>query len=184
MEVEHAFFKSGATPFDLSKINSQIGNIMTNKNFDIVKRGKLDWPKNKEGKTVFGGKPIWIDDDGSLDANDINKEMFPFEMIERPLDGIKNAHVAAVDPYHIDDELEEMKKGGKADNKSKGFEMMNLDMPKKNNLPEKKINKLKNIWHGKDINKVREAHIKNKADTISICKTCPFKETYKWKKII
>jgi hypothetical protein len=120
LEVEHAFFKSGATPFDLSKINSQIGNIMTNKNFDIVKRGKLDWPKNKEGKTVFGGKPIWIDDDGSLDANDINKEMFPFEMIERPLDGIKNAHVAAVDPYHIDDELEEMKKGGKADNKSKG----------------------------------------------------------------
>jgi hypothetical protein len=120
LEVEHAFFKSGATPFDLNKINTQIGNIMTNKNFDIVKKGRLDWPKNKDGKTVFGGKPIWVDDDGSLDANDINKEMFPFEMIERPLDGIKNAHVAAVDPYHIDDELEEMKKGGKADNKSKG----------------------------------------------------------------
>ena len=120
LEVEHAFFKSGATPFDLSKINSQIGNIMTNKNFDIVKRGRLDWPKNKEGKTVFGGKPIWMDDDGSLDANDVNKELFPFEMIERPLDGIKNAHVAAVDPYHIDDELEEMKKGNAKDTKSKG----------------------------------------------------------------
>jgi hypothetical protein len=120
LEVEHAFFKSGSTPFDLSKINSQIGNIMTNKNFDIVKRGRLDWPKNKEGKTVFGGNPIWVDDDGSLDDNDINKELFPFEMIERPLEGIKNAHVSAVDPYHIDDELEEMKKGNTKDNKSKG----------------------------------------------------------------
>lgn len=120
LEVEHAFFKSGATPFDLSKINAQIGNIMTNKNFDIVKRGKLDWPKNKEGKAVFGGNPIWVDDDGSVDSNDINKELFPFEMIERPLEGIKNAHVAAVDPYHIDDELEEMKKGSAKDTKSKG----------------------------------------------------------------
>ena len=120
LEVEHAFFKSGATPFDLSKINGQISNIMTNKNFDIVRRGRLDWPKNKEGKTVFGGKPIWVDDDGSIDENDINKDLFPFEMIERPLENIKNAHVSAVDPYHIDDELEEMKKGGKGDNKSKG----------------------------------------------------------------
>ena len=84
----------------------------------------------------------------------------------------------------VNGDKEYKKVKNKADNKSKGFEMMNLDMPKKNNLPEKKINKLKNIWHGKDINKVREAHIKNKADTISICKTCPFKETYKWKKII
>jgi len=120
LEVEHAFFKSGSTPFDLSKINSQIGNIMTNKNFDIVKRGRLDWPKNKEGKTVFGGMPIWVDDDGSIDDNDINKDLFPFEMVERPLQNIKNAHVSAVDPYHIDDELEEMKKGNKSDNKSKG----------------------------------------------------------------
>lgn len=121
LEVEHAFFKSGSTPFDLNKINGQISNIMTNKNFDIVKRGRLDWGKNAEGKTVFGSKPIWVDDDGSIDENDINKELFPFEVIERPLEAIVNADVAAIDPYHIDDELEEMKKTGKSnDTRSKG----------------------------------------------------------------
>ena len=71
----------------------------------------------------------------------------------------------------------------KAENKKKGFEMMNLEMPKKNNMPEKKVNGLESIWHGEDINKVRKAHIEDKAGSISICKSCPFKETYKWKKI-
>ena len=60
---------------------------------------------------------------------------------------------------------------------------MNLEMPKKNNSPKPIIKDLKSIWHGKEINKVRKAHIENKASTIDICKTCPFKETYKWKKI-
>ena len=71
----------------------------------------------------------------------------------------------------------------KADKKSKGFEMMNLEMPKKYNLPEKKVQNLKKIWHGKEINKVRKAHIDDKAGEVNICKVCPFKETYKWKKI-
>ena len=71
----------------------------------------------------------------------------------------------------------------KADIKIKGFEMMNLEMPKKNNLPEKKVQSLKKIWYGKEINKVRKAHIEDKASEVNICKTCPFKETYKWKKI-
>ena len=71
----------------------------------------------------------------------------------------------------------------KAEKKSKGFEMMNLEMPKKHNLPEKKVQDLKKIWHGKEINKVRKAHIEDKAGEVNICKTCPFKETYKWKKI-
>ena len=60
---------------------------------------------------------------------------------------------------------------------------MNLEMPKKHNLPEKKVQDLKKIWHGKEINKVRKAHIEDKAGEVNICKTCPFKETYKWKKI-
>ena len=71
----------------------------------------------------------------------------------------------------------------KADKQTKGFELMNLKMPTKHNLPEKTVGNLNNIWHGKEINTVREAHIKDKADTINICKMCPFKETYKWKKI-
>ncbi len=80
-------------------------------------------------------------------------------------------------------EKEYKKVKDKADNKSKGFEMMNLEMPKKNNLPKKEVQNLKDIWHGEDINKVRKAHIENKAGSIDICKVCPFKETYKWKKI-
>ena len=71
----------------------------------------------------------------------------------------------------------------KADAKIKGFEMMNLQMPKKNNLPEKKIKDLESIWNGDDINKVRKAHIDGEIESINICKSCPFKETYKWKKI-
>ena len=61
--------------------------------------------------------------------------------------------------------------------------MMNLELPKKNNLPSPETLTIKEIWHGKDINEVREAHIKNKAENIPICKKCPFKETYKWEKI-
>ena len=78
-------------------------------------------------------------------------------------------------------EYKDVKK--KADNKQKGFEMMNLEMPKKNNMPEKKVEDLENVWHGKHINKVRKAHIDGTAGSIDICKICPFKETYKWKKI-
>ena len=76
---------------------------------------------------------------------------------------------------------EQVKK--KADLKNKGFELMKLEMPKKNNSPEKKIKDLENIWNGDDINKVRKAHIDGEVESINICKSCPFKETYKWKKI-
>jgi hypothetical protein len=110
LEVEHAFFKSGKTPFDLEKINKQISNINTNPNFQRVQKGDLMWPRTKEGKEIFGGKPEFVLDDGTVDDQDHNKDLFPFEIVEQPLDGIKNAHLSAVDPYHIDDDLEEMKK--------------------------------------------------------------------------
>ncbi|MDA8779056.1 radical SAM protein [Candidatus Pelagibacter bacterium] len=71
----------------------------------------------------------------------------------------------------------------KADNKTKGFQMMNLKLPQKNKQPKKETQTLKEIWHGEHINEVREAQIKNKAENIPICKKCPFKETYKWEKI-
>ena len=45
------------------------------------------------------------------------------------------------------------------------------------------MSKIEDIWHGKDINAVRKAHVENKANSIDICKSCPFKETYKWEKI-
>ena len=80
-----------------------------------------------------------------------------------------------------DKEYLEVKK--KADKKTKGFEMMKLDMPKKNNMPEKKVEQIDEIWHGEEINKVRKAQLDGTVSNINICKSCPFKETYKWKKI-
>jgi hypothetical protein len=109
LEVEHAFFKSGKTPFDLEKVNKQIANINTNTSFQRVQKGVLDWPRNKEGKEVFGGMPEFFIDDGTI-SDDMNEEKFPFEMVEQPIPGMANIHLSAVDPYHIDDDLEEMKK--------------------------------------------------------------------------
>lgn len=80
-----------------------------------------------------------------------------------------------------DKEYKKVKK--KSDNKEKGFEMMNLQLPKLYNKLSKKVETLKNIWHGKEINKVRELHVNNKLEEVKICKSCPFKETYKWRKI-
>ncbi len=92
--------------------------------------------------------------------------------------------VGYLDPLGIKNGHKEYKSvKDKADNKTKGFQMMNLELPKKNNLPSPETLTIKEIWHGKDINEVREAHIKNKAENIPICKKCPFKETYKWEKI-
>lgn len=70
-----------------------------------------------------------------------------------------------------------------ADNKKKGFEMMNLKMPTKFNEPKTKISTLKEIWHGDEINKVRKLHLENKLEKVTICKKCPFKDTYDWKKV-
>jgi len=80
-----------------------------------------------------------------------------------------------------DKEFEKVKE--KADKNQKGFEMMNLKIPDKFNDPEKKISSLKEIWNGKEINKVRELHLKNKLEEVTICKKCPFKDTYDWKKV-
>jgi len=116
LEVEHAFYKSGSTPFDLEKINKQIVNINTNKQFDRVQRGRLEWGKDKDGKSVFGSKPIFITEfEDKLrgyepEITSGENDPYPVEIVEGPLDFIKNAHLSAVDPYHVDDELEEMKK--------------------------------------------------------------------------
>ena len=114
--VEHAFYKSGSTPFALEKINKQIANINSNPAFQVLQKGRLEWPKNKKGKEVFGGTPIFITEfedkaNGCLiEPTMIDEEPYPFEIVEQPLPEVKNAHLAAVDPYHIDDEFEEMKK--------------------------------------------------------------------------
>ena len=63
-----------------------------------------------------------------------------------------------------DKEFEKVKK--QADNKKRGFEMMNLKIPKKYNKPERKISSLKEIWNGSEINKVRKLHLENKLEEI------------------
>jgi len=116
LEVEHAFYRSGGTPFDLEKINKQISNINTNPSFQRVQRARLEWGKDKDGKEIFGSKPVvvyeWEDKaNGELIVPEsIEEDAYPFELVEQPIDGFKNIHLSAVDPYHIDDELEEMKK--------------------------------------------------------------------------
>ncbi len=69
-------------------------------------------------------------------------------------------------------------------NKKKGFELLkNVKLPNVYNNPEKKVSTLKEIWHGKDINKVRLEHLKENLDNIQICKECNSSDTFEWKKI-
>ena len=56
-------------------------------------------------------------------------------------------------------------------------------MPEKLNTPDKKISTLKEIWHGKELKKVRDMHLQKKINNIEICKNCSYKESYHWKKI-
>jgi MoaA/NifB/PqqE/SkfB family radical SAM enzyme len=79
-----------------------------------------------------------------------------------------------------DKDLEDVMQKSKV--QKKGFEMMNLSMPQKFNRPLKKVESIKEIWFGSEINKVRNAHINNNVESIKICKKCPFKETYDWQK--
>ena len=127
LEVEHAFFRSGKTPFDLEKINKQISNINTNTNFQRVQKGRMEWSKKENGKENFGSNPVFITEfedkanNSLIVPKTIDEEPYPFEIVEQPLLGIKNAHLSAVDPYHIDDEFEELKKSKtKQNNKSLG----------------------------------------------------------------
>lgn len=127
--VEHAFYKSGKTPFDIEKINKQISNINTNINFQRVQKGRLAWQTDKAGKEVFGSKPIFITEEEDrlngclIEAKTMDEEPYPFEIVEQPLDGILNAHLSAVDPYHVDDDLEELKKKA-SDQKSRSLGSM------------------------------------------------------------
>ncbi len=78
-------------------------------------------------------------------------------------------------------EYERVKK--RADKKEKGFDLMNLEIPKIFNEPNKKAQTIEQIWYGEDIDYVRTKHVKNSLEEVPICKGCPFKETYNWQKI-
>jgi hypothetical protein len=98
LKPEDAFMTSGKTPFDTEKINTQKAHILTNKNLQIVETGKLEWGKDENGRRRYGKKPEFIPDmNGS------------FKVVHHPIYGFKNAHVSGVDPYHIDDSLDQSK---------------------------------------------------------------------------
>ena len=66
-------------------------------------------------------------------------------------------------------------------NKRKGFSLMkNVVMPPKFNQPKKNIQTLKDIWTGKEMERVRKAHGAGKVESIKICEKCTFKDTYSW----
>jgi hypothetical protein len=96
LEPADAFMSTGATPFDIDKINKQKADILTNTNLQIVQVGRLDWGKNEKDKEVFGKDPVFVPDDKGK-----------MKIVHEPLKDFKYAHVAGVDPYHVDDALDE-----------------------------------------------------------------------------
>ena len=66
----------------------------------------------------------------------------------------------------------------------KGFELLNqAKKPKNFNEPEHKVETLKQIWKGKELNKVRKEHYAGKVNNVDVCKECTFKDTYSWEKV-
>ena len=66
----------------------------------------------------------------------------------------------------------------------KGFELLkNAKRPRPLNTPEEKVKDLSEIWNGKELNRVRDLHKKNKINDLEICRNCSFKDTYLWKQI-
>ena len=76
-----------------------------------------------------------------------------------------------------------MKKLKELTKKEKGFDLMELEIPKIFNEPNKKVKTIEQIWYGEDIDFVRTKHSKNSLEEVQICKGCPFKETYDWQKV-
>jgi len=74
--------------------------------------------------------------------------------------------------------LKEAKRG------RKGFELLShVRMPERYAEPPKKIQALKEIWHGDILNDVRRRHCQGRIEDIPICRRCLFKDTYHWIKV-
>ena len=93
--------------------------------------------------------------------------------------GIGFVDEKAFDNEKIVNELE-----NKIKNKQKGFELLNqAKRPINFNEPKHKVEKLKEIWAGSELNKVRYLHNAEKVDDVPVCKECTFKDTYSWEKV-
>lgn len=93
---EDAFVSIGTGLLDLDKINGRKKFLLNNPDLINIKRGKLEWQRAKDGSQVIGSKPEFIED---IDG--------PFEILDLPDPKLQYQNVAAVDPYHTDDEYEE-----------------------------------------------------------------------------
>jgi len=63
----------------------------------------------------------------------------------------------------------------------RGFELLKkVKMPCLNNIIDKKISSIKDIWLGEPINLVRDKHCEGESEKIAICKNCSFKDVYDW----
>ena len=72
----------------------------------------------------------------------------------------------------------------KIKNNQKGFELLKNAKKLQNlNEPENKIENLDEIWHGKELSKVRALHEDHKINSVPVCKDCTFKDTYTWEQI-
>ena len=58
--------------------------------------------------------------------------------------------------------------------------MERVQMPKRYAKPSNVVNSLEEIWYGNGIDKVREAHVTGRLESLAVCKGCPFKDTYEW----
>jgi MoaA/NifB/PqqE/SkfB family radical SAM enzyme len=73
----------------------------------------------------------------------------------------------------------------KATTSAKGFELLtNVRMPRRFNDPPKVVENLTEIWHGKSVDAVRRLHGIGRLDEVAVCRHCPFKDTYKWERIV
>jgi MoaA/NifB/PqqE/SkfB family radical SAM enzyme len=68
---------------------------------------------------------------------------------------------------------------------SKGFiQLKSITIPVQYNHPPSVVSSLSEIWVGPEIDAVRSAHVEGRGGDIAICKKCPFKETYRWEKVV
>lgn len=66
----------------------------------------------------------------------------------------------------------------------KNFELLkNVVMPRRLADPPKTVQSLRQVWHGETVNAARRAHAEGRVEDVEICKGCPFKDTYDWKKV-
>ena len=61
--------------------------------------------------------------------------------------------------------------------------LSNAVIPRVYNEPILKEESLEEIWKGRELSRVREAHCQGRHHEVEICSSCPFKDTYQWEEI-